>query len=375
MNREAPDDRHKLYKEIILSIPLLVFTSAETARGDSFVSAPTRLSLNRVLLMKNLLSIAAMSAILGLAVASTIAQTETTTSSTTYIETSKLVGRPVKSSQGEEIGTIKDVVLDRNTGCLAYTVLATGGGGGQVAGGGKMVAVPWSVYSASSDVNTYTVTVDRERIYSAPVFDYAHVEEYSRPDYINNVYGYFGVTAGAAIGTAVSSTTSDTHTTNVNTTTGTTRGTTSREGAMASPGASGASGAARSPAQTSSPGGRGSPSPHATAARSPHATPSGRAHESASPSSRGGATGTSPAEERTRDPMEKRQQTTPRSGRGENERSETGRTETGRSETGTRSETERAPSEATRPSEKATGSERHEKGKREASTPQERPQE
>ena len=306
-----------------------------------------------------------MSAILGLAVASTIAQTETTstTSSTTYIETSKLVGRPVKSSQGEEIGTIKDVVLDRNTGCLAYTVLATGGGGGQVAGGGKMVAVPWSVYSPSSDVNTYTVTVDRERIYSAPVFDYAHVEEYSRPDYINNVYGYFGVTAGAAMGAAVSSTTSDTHTTNVNTATGTTRGTSSREGAMASPGA----GAGRSPAQAASPSGRGLPTPRATAARSPHETPAGRTH--ATPRSRSGATESSPTE-RTRGTKEEREGSTPPSGR-----SETGRTETGRGETGTRSETERAPSEATRPSEKATGSERHEKGKREASTPQERPQE
>jgi len=318
--------------------------------------------------MKTSLSIAAISAIWGLAVASTIAQTETTSStSTTYIETSKLVGRPVKSSQGEEIGTIKDVVLDRNTGCLAYTVLATGGGGGQVAGGGKMVAVPWSVYSASSDVNTYTVTVDRERIYSAPVFDYAHVEEYSRPDYINNVYGYFGVTAGAAIGTAVSSTTGETHTTNVNTTTGTARGTSTRLGAMASPGVSAAAGAARSPAQAASPSGRGSPAPHATAARSPHATPAGRTH--ATPGSRGGTTETSPTE-RTRGTKEEREGSTPPSGR-----SETGRTETGRGETGTRPETERAPSEATRSSEKATGSERHEKSKREADTPPERPQE
>jgi sporulation protein YlmC with PRC-barrel domain len=311
--------------------------------------------------MKTSLSIAAMSAVLGLTVASTIAQTETT-STTTYIQTSKLVGKPVKSSQGEEIGTIKDVVLDRNTGCLAYTVLATGGGGGQVAGGGKMVAVPWSVYSASSDVNTYTVTVDRERIYSAPVFDYAHVEEYSRPDYINNVYGYFGVTAGAAIGTAVSSTTGDIHTTNVNTTTGTTtRGTSTRGGAMASPGASAAAGEARSPAQA------GSPSPRTTAARSPHETPAGRTH--ATPRSRSGATESSPTE-RTRGTKEEREGSAPPSGR-----SETGRTETGRGETGTRPDTERAPSEATRPSEKATGSDRHEKGKREASTPQERPQE
>jgi sporulation protein YlmC with PRC-barrel domain len=307
-----------------------------------------------------------MSAVLGLAVASTIAQTETN-STTTYIQTSKLVGKPVKSSQGEEIGTIKDVVLDRNTGCLAYTVLATGGGGGQVAGGGKMVAVPWSVYSPSSDVNTYTVTVDRERIYNAPVFDYARIEEYSRPEYISSVYSYYGVSPGAAVGVGVSGGTSTTTTGAATTTTGAATAAGTRAGAAASPRASAAAGAARSPAQAASPSGRGSPTPRATAARSPHETPAGRTH--ATPRSRGGGTEESPTE-RTRGTKEEREGSTPPSGR-----SETGRTETGRGETGTRSETERAPSEATRPSEKATGSDRHEKGKREASTPQERPQE
>jgi hypothetical protein len=42
-----------------------------------------------------------------------------------------------------------------------------------------MVAVPWAVYSPSSDPNVLTVTVERDRIYSAPVFDYARIEEYS----------------------------------------------------------------------------------------------------------------------------------------------------------------------------------------------------
>jgi hypothetical protein len=37
-----------------------------------------------------------------------------------------------------------------------------------------------------------TVTVERDRIYNAPAFDYARIEEYSRPDYINNVYSYYG---------------------------------------------------------------------------------------------------------------------------------------------------------------------------------------
>lgn len=55
--------------------------------------------------------------VLGLAVASMPAQTQSTaSSSTSYIETSKFIGRKVKSAQGDEIGTVKDIMLDRNTG-------------------------------------------------------------------------------------------------------------------------------------------------------------------------------------------------------------------------------------------------------------------
>src|SRR5438477_7806370 len=40
-----------------------------------------------------------------------------------YVQTSKIVGMKVKDSSGQEVGVVKDVVLDRNTGCMAYTVL------------------------------------------------------------------------------------------------------------------------------------------------------------------------------------------------------------------------------------------------------------
>src|SRR5438046_10119614 len=111
-----------------------------------------------------------MLGVLILTVAPILAQTQTssTSSNTTYIETSKFIGKPVKSSQGEEIGTVKDVVLDRNTGCMAYTVLSTsGGGGGRVSGGGKMVAVPGPEYSATIDLRALTVTADRDGSHNA----------------------------------------------------------------------------------------------------------------------------------------------------------------------------------------------------------------
>src|SRR6266513_1022941 len=140
--------------------------------------------------------------LLGFAIATTQGQTQSSTT-TSYVQTSKIVGMKIKDSSGQEVGVVKDVVLDRNTGCMAYTVLSTGGTGTRVTGTTKTVAVPWTVYSTSSDPSVMSVRVDRERIYSAPAFDYARIDEYSTPAYINNVYSYYGVTPGVGVGVGV----------------------------------------------------------------------------------------------------------------------------------------------------------------------------
>ncbi len=300
--------------------------------------------------MKTLFLSGAAIAILGLAAASISGQTQST-GGAAYIQSSKLVGTKVKSSQGEEIGIIKDVVLDRNTGCMAYTVLSTGGGGTRVTGGGKIVAVPWAVYSPTADVSVLTVTVDRERINNAPVFDYARIDEYSRPDYINNVYSYYGVSAGAAAAAGVST------------------GTTTTTGAAGTAGATASPGTTTSPAATGtvSPGARATASPRATAAASPRATAGTSPRETAarspyeSPSARGAATASPPPTETGR------------------QRSRTGATPSPSSEgaeTESPPETRESPSTAGSPGER-TKAPRHrgKQGKSETGTPPERPEE
>src|SRR6266566_9227291 len=160
--------------------------------------------------MRTLIWCGATAVVVGLA--TTISsQTEIPNNSSSYIQTSKLVGRKVKSSEGKEVGIIKDVVIDRGNGCVSYTVLSTGGAGtGVISGGGKIVAVPWAVYSPTSDLSVLTVNLDRDKIYNAPAFDYTRMDEYARPDYIDNIYSYYGVSPGtrtaAAAGTDVTGT-------------------------------------------------------------------------------------------------------------------------------------------------------------------------
>ncbi len=158
--------------------------------------------------MKMLIWYGAMVVVVGLAVTMS-GQSETPDDSSkdsSYIQTSKLVGRKVKSFDGKEIGIIKDIVIDRTSGYIAYTVVSTGGEGtGVTDGGGKIVAVPWAVYSPTSDLSVVTVNVDRDKIYNAPVFEYPRMDEYARPDYINNVYSYYGVSPGPRVAVAPSS--------------------------------------------------------------------------------------------------------------------------------------------------------------------------
>src|SRR4030095_11030970 len=135
--------------------------------------------------MKKSILFGATLALVGLAIAPLFAQTQTTTTSTTgYVQSSTVIGAKIKDSRGQDVGEIKDFVLDRNTGCLAYVVLSTRGGG--TSSGSttttttttKTVSAPWSVFSVSSEPRVYTTRIEREKIYAAPVWESTRIEEY-----------------------------------------------------------------------------------------------------------------------------------------------------------------------------------------------------
>ena len=218
--------------------------------------------------------------LLGFAIATTHGQTQSSTT-TSYVQTSKIVGMKVKDSSGQEVGVVKDVVLDRNTGCMAYTVLSSGGTGTRVSGGGKTVAVPWTVYTTTSDPSVMTVRVERDRVYNAPAFDYARIDEYSSSGYINNIYSYYGVTPGVGAGVGASTTTGTTTTGTYGAQTGvagqaTTAGSPGAA-AMASPTATVATSPAAPPRATASPTATAKATATSTASRRATATPSSEA--------------------------------------------------------------------------------------------------
>src|SRR5256714_15618817 len=115
--------------------------------------------------MKTNALLGATLALLAFASAPLFAQTSTSTTSTSgYIQSSSVIGSKIKDSRGQDVGEIKDVVLDRSSGCLAYVVLSTHGGGTTTTTT-KTVAAPWSVFSASSEPRVFMTRIEREKIY------------------------------------------------------------------------------------------------------------------------------------------------------------------------------------------------------------------
>jgi sporulation protein YlmC with PRC-barrel domain len=84
---------------------------------------------------------------------------------------SKIIGTDVKNSKGEDLGDIKDLVLDPMSGRLSYVVVSYGGLLGM---GDKLFAIPWSAVRWSTDKDYFVLNMDKEALKNAPGFDEDH---------------------------------------------------------------------------------------------------------------------------------------------------------------------------------------------------------
>ena len=93
-----------------------------------------------------------------------------TTSSghTTAILASKVKGTAVYNNEGDRIGTVEDVVLDKLSNQIMFAAL---GFGGVMGIGEKYYPVPWSLLDYNEDKGGYIVPLNKERIEKAPAYD------------------------------------------------------------------------------------------------------------------------------------------------------------------------------------------------------------
>jgi sporulation protein YlmC with PRC-barrel domain len=87
------------------------------------------------------------------------------------LSASTLSSDRVKNLQGEDLGHVKDLMIDLESGRIAYAVLSFGGILGM---GDKLFAVPWRSLEVDTDQKCLLLDADKERLKNAPGFDKNH---------------------------------------------------------------------------------------------------------------------------------------------------------------------------------------------------------
>jgi sporulation protein YlmC with PRC-barrel domain len=89
----------------------------------------------------------------------------TTTGHTTAIRAKKVIGTTVKDTSGDKIGTVEDIVLDKQTNTILFAVV---GFGGVLKMGEKFHPLPWAVLNYDEDEDAYVVPYTKDELKAAP---------------------------------------------------------------------------------------------------------------------------------------------------------------------------------------------------------------
>lgn len=100
-----------------------------------------------------------------------------------------LIGDSVVNGGEENLGDIKEIMLDMNSGQVAYAVLAFGGFLGM---GEKLFAVPWQALHLDTANHRFVLNVEKERLKTAPGFNKDAWPDMSDIAWANEVHTFYG---------------------------------------------------------------------------------------------------------------------------------------------------------------------------------------
>ena len=92
----------------------------------------------------------------------------TTSGHTSAILASKVKGTAVYNPQGDKIGTVEDIVLDKQSNRIMFAAL---GFGGLLGIGEKYYPVPWSLLDYDENKGGYIAPLSKELVEKAPAYD------------------------------------------------------------------------------------------------------------------------------------------------------------------------------------------------------------
>ena len=106
-----------------------------------------------------------------------------------FMSAGSLMGEDVYNLQEEDLGDVKELMLDMRTGKVAYAVLSFGGFLGM---GEKLFAVPWAALTLDTENKRFVLNVSKERLESAPGFDADNWPDMADPIWATGIHSYYG---------------------------------------------------------------------------------------------------------------------------------------------------------------------------------------
>jgi sporulation protein YlmC with PRC-barrel domain len=100
-----------------------------------------------------------------------------------------LIGDSVVNGREEDLGDIREIMLDMNSGQVAYAVLAFGGFLGM---GEKLFAVPWQALHLDTVHHRFVLNVEKERLKTAPGFNKEAWPDMSDITWANQIHTFYG---------------------------------------------------------------------------------------------------------------------------------------------------------------------------------------
>lgn len=106
-----------------------------------------------------------------------------------------LTGNDVRNPQGENLGDVKDFMINTGTGRVEYAVVSFGGFLGI---GDKLFAVPMEALELDTNDKCFRMDADKSKLENAPGFDQDHWPNMADPTFAKEVHSYYGTIPRAA---------------------------------------------------------------------------------------------------------------------------------------------------------------------------------
>ena len=109
---------------------------------------------------------------------------------TTLIAADKVQGTDVFNNGGDRLGSVHDLMIDKQTGQVAYAILSFGGFLGM---GSSYRPLPWSLLRYDTNLGGYRTGITETQLKGAPKYGNDNAWNWSDPAKTRSVNDYYGV--------------------------------------------------------------------------------------------------------------------------------------------------------------------------------------